>query len=285
MVYTSAATGFRLPGFNARPLQPSQVVTYDGDETLAYELGIKTDLFQRRLRLNATAFFTDYKTRPLTVGGQEYLIGANGQPTPGNQLTIAFPQGGDGATTCRARTTAEVSAGVPGFQCIGRNYYPNTPGEVKGVEVEFEVHPIDRLAINGTAGYSQFDSPDLKVATRANDRLQGIPEKTASAGVQYQIPVAALGGTITPRLDWFYQGDITASAQRNDFNQPAYSTTNARLSYFNEGSRLTVAIGATNLFDKFYYRNFFVYQDIAFPNVEGQPAPPREWFITLDKKF
>ena len=123
------------------------------------------------------------------------------------------------------------------------------------------------------------------MATRANDRLRDIPEKTASAGIQYELAFAALRGTLTPRLDWFYQGDIAYSPVRNDFNQPAYSTVNTRVSYFRQDSDLTVSLGATNLFDKLYYRNFFVYQDIGFPNVQAQPGPPREWFVTVDKKF
>jgi iron complex outermembrane receptor protein len=285
MIYASAATGFRLPGFNARPLQPSQVSTYDGDETLAYELGVKTDLFDRRLRINATAFYTDYKTRPITVNGQEYLLGANGAPVPGTQVTVPFPTGGDGATTCRVLTPAEIAAGAQGFQCVGRNYYPNTPGKVKGGELEFAARPLEALTMTGAVGYAKFTSPDLELPTRANDRLRDIPEWTASAGLQYELPVSALRGTITPRLDWFYQGSIVYSPNRNDFNQGGYSTLNARISYFKEDNDVTVSLGATNLTDKLYYRNFFVYQDIGFPNVEAQPAPPREWFITVDKKF
>ena len=285
MLYASAATGARLPGFNARPLQPSQVTSYPGDETMAYEIGVKTDLFAHRLRVNATAFYTDYKTRITTVQGQEYAIGANGQPTAGASLAIPLAIGGEGATTCRALTAAEVAAGTPGFQCIGRNYYVNTPGKSKGVELEIEANPIDGLSLNATLGYAHFSSADLRVATRANDRLAGVPEWTASAGIQYKLPVDALHGAITPRLDWFYTGTIAQSAQRNDYNQPAYSVFNGRITYSNDDHDFSISAGATNLFNQFYYRNFFVYQDIGFPNVNGQPGPPREWFLTFGKKF
>jgi iron complex outermembrane receptor protein len=58
MVYASFNTGFRSGGFNTQnlgdpPFQP---------ETLkAYEAGIKTDLFDRRLRLNLDGFYYDYR--------------------------------------------------------------------------------------------------------------------------------------------------------------------------------------------------------------------------------
>jgi iron complex outermembrane receptor protein len=41
----------------------------------------------------------------------------------------------------------------------------------------------------------------------------------------------------------------------------------------------------TNLFDKFYYLNFFDYQLFGWPQTEAQPAQPRQWYLTLSKKF
>ncbi len=60
---------------------------------------------------------------------------------------------------------------------------------------------------------------------------------------------------------------------------------NARLTWNNAAHDLSMAVGATNLFDKFYYRNFFIYQELGYPNVNAQPAPPREWFVTFRKDF
>jgi iron complex outermembrane recepter protein len=285
MLYTSAATGFRLPTFNSRPLQPDQVTQIPGDETVAYELGIKTDLLQRKLRVNATAFYTNYKSRPLSVSGQEYAIGANGQPVPGQQVTVPLPSGGTGATTCRTLSPAEQAAGTPGFQCIGRTYYVNTPGKIKGFEAEIEARPFSHFSVDGSMGYSHFASPDLDAATRVNHTLPGISEWTASGGVQYEVNVPALGGGLTPRLDWFYQGAIVYSAVSTLYNQAAYSTFNGRLSYHNDEHDYTVSAGATNLFNKFYYRNFFLYQELGYPNIDAQPAPPREWFVSVKKSF
>ncbi len=161
----------------------------------------------------------------------------------------------------------------------------NTPGKVKGFELEIEARPIAGLMINGALGYSKFDSPDLKVATRANDRLPAIPELNGTIGIQYVIEAPLLGGTITPRLDWFYTGDIKTSAARNTYNQPAYSIFNSRLTYANEEHEFSVSAGVSNLFKQQYYYNFFIYQDIGFPNVNGQPGAPRQWSLELTKKF
>jgi len=279
MVFASAATGSRLPGFNARPFQASQVGQFPGEETLSYELGIKTDLFDRRLRLNATAFYTDYKTRIQTISGAEYLLDANGNRIPGGQVEVS--QGQAGVTACQT-----APAGTQGYVCTSRTFYVNIPGKVKGIEAEIEANPIDGLSINGSLGYTNFSSPDLSARPdTANKKLLQIPDWTASAGIQYEILANRLGGKITPRLDWYYMGPIVYSVTRKETNQPGYSTFNARISYTHEESDVTVALAVTNLFNKFYWRNFFVYQDIGFPNVNGQPAPPREWSLTLTKRF
>jgi iron complex outermembrane receptor protein len=284
MLYASASTGFRLPSFNARPFQPSQVTPIPGDELVAYELGAKTDLFDRRLRLNSAVFYTDFRQRTTTVSGSEYqLIG--GQQVPGAQVTEQLPGGPAGATRCRNRTATEIGGGVPGFACVPRTYYTNTPGEVKGVEAEFEARPFDGLSLNGAVGYARFDSPDLRAAGRANDRLVGIPETNANAGIQYELNVPFLGGSVTPRLDWFYTGSIAFSTTRNDLTQGGYSVFNGRITYLNEEHEFSVALSTTNLFDKSYYYNYFDYQALGFPNTNAQPSRPREWALTLGKKF
>jgi iron complex outermembrane receptor protein len=285
MLYASAATGFRLPSFNARPFQPSQVYQVPGDDLIAYELGVKSDLFDRRLRLNAAVFYTDYKQRTTTVSGSEYQLGPNGDPLPGLQVTEPLPGGPEGSTRCRNRTPAEVAAGTPGFACVPRTYATNTPGEVYGFEAELQAEPVDGLRIDGSVGYSKFKSPDLEVAGRVTDRLLGVPEWTASAGIQYEAQVPALAGSITPRLDWFYQGSIAYSANRADLIADPYSVFNGRITYRNEPHDFSVSVAVTNLFDKFYYLNYFDYFSLGFPNTNGQPSPPRQWSLTLSKRF
>jgi iron complex outermembrane receptor protein len=289
LVYASASTGARLPGYNARPQQNTQIVTYDGDETRAYEVGIKADLFDRKLRINPTVFYTDYRTRITSITGAEINLVSTGAPTAGTQTVIPLVGGPDGSTNCRTYNAATDGAANPAggvaVLCVPRTYFVNTPGKVKGFEIEMEARPFPGLLINGSVGYSHFTSPDLKISTRANDRIIGIPEWNANLGVQYKANVPGLGGSITPRVDWAYSGSIAMSATRNTYNQSPYSIVNTRLTYANDEHKFTVSVGATNLFNKLYYRNYFVYQDIGFPNVNGQPGNPREWYLEIGKRF
>jgi iron complex outermembrane receptor protein len=283
LLYASAATGYTLPGFNPRPQQPSQIAQFDGNENIAYELGAKLDLLNRRLRLNLAGFYTDFKTRPTALAGQELLLGPNGQPTPGNSVLIPLPDAPEGSTTCRPRTPAEIAGGVPGFSCITRSFYINTPATIWGAEAEATAEPIDGLLFNGAVGYHKFSSPD--VDNRAINPRQPEPFWTANAGVQYTIPGLPLDGTLTPRLDWSYQSSRAPSTRTTAWNQPGYSVVNARLTYAIPDSGFTIAAGITNLFDKLYYENFFILQDSGQSNVQGQPAAPRQWYLQLKKSF
>ena len=58
MVYASLNTGFKSGGYN--PNAPTQA-PYRPETVTAYEAGLKTDLFDRRLRFNAAGFYYDYK--------------------------------------------------------------------------------------------------------------------------------------------------------------------------------------------------------------------------------
>ena len=61
MVYASYAKGFRSGGFNGRGNTPFSIGPFDEETADNYEVGIKSDLFDRRLRVNASAFFMDYE--------------------------------------------------------------------------------------------------------------------------------------------------------------------------------------------------------------------------------
>jgi len=283
LVYASAATGYTLPGFNPRPQQPTQIAQFDGNESIAYELGAKLDLFDRRLRLNLAGFYTDFKTRPTALAGQELLLGPNGQPTPGNSVLIPLPDAPEGSTTCRARTAEEIANSVPGFSCITRSFYINTPATIWGAEAEATAEPIDGLVLNGAVGYHKFSSPDID--NRAINPRQPEPFWTANAGIQYSIQGMPLNGTLTPRVDWSYQSSRAPSTRTTDWNQPGYSVFNTRITYDLPDSGFAIAAGVTNVFNKLYYENFFILQDSGQSNVQGQPAAPRQWYLQIKKNF
>ncbi|MCC7027344.1 MAG: TonB-dependent receptor [Saprospiraceae bacterium] len=64
MAFLSYAKGFRVGGFN---VNSRDFPSYDPETSDNYEIGIKNDLFDRKLRLNLTAFYFQQKDQQVTT--------------------------------------------------------------------------------------------------------------------------------------------------------------------------------------------------------------------------
>lgn len=61
MVYASWAKGFRSGGFNGRGNTAFSIGPFDEETMDNYEIGIKADMWDQRVRINASAFLMDYQ--------------------------------------------------------------------------------------------------------------------------------------------------------------------------------------------------------------------------------
>lgn len=69
MTYAQYSRGFRAGGFNGRAGSFTAVGPYDSETAESYEVGVKSDLFDRRLRVNAAVFTTEYSDMQQSVQG------------------------------------------------------------------------------------------------------------------------------------------------------------------------------------------------------------------------
>jgi iron complex outermembrane receptor protein len=73
MAYATVATGFKSGGFNGGflsqdPAQRSlQLDPFKPEKVTAYEIGLKSQMFERRLMFNVSAFYNDYKNQQVSV--------------------------------------------------------------------------------------------------------------------------------------------------------------------------------------------------------------------------
>ncbi len=77
MVYGSFTSGFKSGGFDMRAnvaANPTATDPYDPETVDSYEIGLKSTLWDSRLRLNAAAFYNDYQDMQVTV---QRAVGAN----------------------------------------------------------------------------------------------------------------------------------------------------------------------------------------------------------------
>jgi len=277
--YASVASGFRSPGVTPRISTIGQLQSIPGEEVLNYEMGVKLDLFDRRLRVNPTIFYMDYDPRLFQTTAAQCNEANN--PDPGPPYFLA---GG----TCPAGTPLAGTVGIsPWF------VYVSVPATVKGAELELTAEPIDRLAINYSFGYNftkvDVDSPTTLGYMDTSVFVQ--PKLNMSAGIQYGIPL--FGGRLTPRVDAFYQshrtnGPINQPQRDPDWIIGGYTLLNGRIAYDTAEGDWQLALTATNLTNKFYWN-----QLAAATTATGAPADarsgvvgaPRQWAITVRKSF
>jgi iron complex outermembrane receptor protein len=295
LVYGSVATGYRLPGFATRVFQKGQIQQQTETALINYEVGAKVDLFDRRLRLNMAAFQISYSRLNGTYSGNEArydptdpagvriapgIAGNNQTVIPGGPANTAFSTAFTNCRPYNAGTDGAPNGTTVGVQCVQRtwNYAVGSGSKIKGLELEATVTPIDNLVGNFSLGYTDRGS--------ATGRPVGFPDWTASGGVQYKLDVEAIGGSITPRLDWFYISTVAWAANYPRLDDPARSYVNGRITYKNPEYDIEVALGATNLFNKKYFQQKTIFADGfgAGQNI-GQPAAPREWYLSISKRF
>jgi iron complex outermembrane receptor protein len=295
MVYASAATGFRSDGSQPRPFTPGQQKEkVPAEELTSYEVGVKMDLFDRRLRMNFAFFQDDYDPRVVVSAGTQCNFPANPDPGP------VFR--GLTGSTCPVGTEVGNSANRTGSPWFA---YASAPGKDRGAELELTATPLENFDINATLAWFDFTSGAPK--TIAGPGGAQVPNNvyvdpsfkvqspiSGSLGVQYSVR-GILGGSLTPRVDWFYQGyrsngiAYLPQLSGNDNRVPGYGVVNARLTYMPEDEKYEVSIEAENLFDKFYWYQIGPARsnlDLSVAdNRTGSPARPREIAVTFRKNF
>jgi iron complex outermembrane receptor protein len=270
LAYATWSTGFKGGGIGPRPFNAAQAVPFDPETLTAYEIGLKTDLFDRRVRLNLSAYLNKFKDAQLTL--------------------LACPQ-----------------FGGPGPCALPQNA---GNADVKGVEAELTIRPVDGLQFDGSVSYLDWDwkcvvpavvnpagatsgcSKDPAFVSLLEAPPRGVTKWQWSAGIQYEADLGSTG-SITPRFDLAYQGSITGTAtipaagtpSALFSTAPAYTLANARLTWRNVDKDLEISLEVTNLFDEYYFLSKFDLTGAGAGTISGLPGRPREWAASIKKKF
>ncbi len=266
LAYGTVSTGYRPPAFNPRPFQATQYSAVKGENMTAYELGIKSDWFERRLRVNVAGFYSDYKQRIVPVGGIECLKNPDGSVIPGGAPN---PEGG-----------------APCLAIIPKTNYVNSPGKIKGFEVESQFRPIDPLLFTASVGRTDFTASNATTGgILPNGEPAYVPKWNGAVSAQYTANLRN-GATVSPRLDAYIQTRICSfNSTVNTGCTAGYTLLNGRLEYATSERTWVAAFGAENLTNKVYFLNVFDLTAFGEPTVEGQPGKPRTWYLTLRRNF
>ena len=91
MMYVSATNGFKSGGWNARGSSSSALQAFAPETIWSYEVGMRADWMDGRLRTNVTAFYSDLEdlqTTAATPDGQFLTTNAGGLEVPGIEAEI-----------------------------------------------------------------------------------------------------------------------------------------------------------------------------------------------------
>lgn len=130
LTYAQYSRGFRAGGFNGRAGTFTAVGPYDSETVDSYEAGIKSDLFDRRLRLNAAVFTSNYKDMQQSV--QQVIPGTNINQTLVANVGSAKISGFEAEATAVITNAFTVTASV-GYLDAGFDEFMADLGDGKGV--------------------------------------------------------------------------------------------------------------------------------------------------------
>ncbi len=272
-LYASAAKGVHSGGFNtgsvpsATGILPDEVA-YDEESNWTYEVGFKSRLFERRLLLNASAFYTDWTNAQVT----SYTANANVPPT--TALAAIIRNAGD--------------LKVKGFETQADwtfNDYVTVGGSFSYSDPELQAGTYDTSQSStgagavpagggGRCGTVSNSACTIVPVVQANGATRLIPTvegKRPVRSVKTSWNLHATAGMplrgdwkLAARVDVNYQGDFYTNLI-NTTKVAGRTLTNVRVGVDND--QLSVVLFATNLFDK-----TFVSNSINQPFRDGQPG-------------
>lgn len=240
--YISYNRGIKSGGFD---LLNAGGAGYKPEQLDAYELGVKSYFFDRRLRLNGAAFFYNYK-----------------------DIQVQTLASGTALTTNAASAL------------------------VKGIDLDFEVKPLDRLTISGglellNGKYKNFENVPIfsptgtaSVANASGNDTVRSPKLSANLGVDYLIPAPALNGNFDLSVAASHNSGYFYSAE-NRLRQKQYTLVNSSITWTSLNEIYHVSLYAQNLTDHYYFQQADEsgYGDVVVP------APPRTFGITFRVNF
>jgi outer membrane receptor protein involved in Fe transport len=248
-----------------------------GEEKVdSFEIGLKADWADGRLRTNLTAFTTEW----------ENMIGTTYVATVWWDVF-----GGDGV----AETRIPCAARCDSTNTWEVNYFPNLlnsgvlEAEASGFEIELTWAGGENYQLGFNAGLLDTEFLELGQAGEGTvpafapgDTFPGAPDMTANLWGQYDWQLSN-GRSLSARLDYTWTDDYTTFAggplQRT---QEAFGLLNARLVY-DSGSNWSVLVAGTNLTDEYYSPAFFY--TVSQQMWDGSVGRPREVYFGLNFSF
>lgn len=260
MGYARVATGYKAGGFSARAFD-----TGFGPETLtSYEVGVKADLFDRRLRFNTTAYYADHKDLQVN----SFQAGVNGASAIVTNAGKARYKG------IELEANAVPYPGLTAYATFGY------------VDRQFKKFEIFNTTAN-SLGYPVGQTIDIADIAKFSYSAS----TTLNAGAQYEFEPENLG-KMAFRLDYNYRGRVffhpnpITAPFADQVSAPARGLLDARvtLSELELGpNSASIALWGKNILNKKYKAAGLDFGTLGFAgSVFGDPVT---WGLDVSFKF
>jgi iron complex outermembrane receptor protein len=223
MLYATASKGYKAGGVNLTPNTPN----FEPEKNYVYELGAKTELLGRRLRINGDVFYSDYKDIQLSslFAGLPQTQNAASGTAYGAELEVTGQFGALGFNAGAGYLIGEFAKDV----CINNT---NNSAGTRGLCPSSAPTTADELVPEGRA-------------------LPYSPQWTINAGVQYAFAIGG-GNVLTPRLQWAHLSHQVATPFPGPRTiVPSRDVLDARLT-FDFGDRYRLEGYVNNFTDETY---------------------------------
>ena len=295
-LYGSFSQGFKGGSFDPRGLTTAapdingdgtvseqevfEFMKFEPEEVDTWELGLKSNLFDRRVSTNLAFFYSDYT--------DIQIPGSVGVDTDGDGISDTFA----GVTTNAGEATVK-GVEFEGTALLGRDLMQtgdtlNALATVGYIDAEFDqfIAPVSNPATGETA---LEDVSDERV-------FQNTPDWTAHVDLTYEFPVRLFDqpGNMSLIGGWSYRGDTNQFEVPSPFlDQEAYSLIDASLIWKPMSGRYEVGLHANNITDQQYRTSGhqFVTPDgsASTLGLEGVAnaffGPPRTYSLTARVMF
>lgn len=245
-LYATVGKGFKGGGFDDTPTNAAAAQhPYNPEEVTNYEGGFKSTLFQRKVRLNLSAFSMNYKDLQVVQTNAACLC----------NLT-------DNAANAKLK-------GVEGEFELAPS--PDFKLFASGSYVDAKYLNFIETAINPATGQRLVSS---------GNRLQRTPASQMSAGFDITSNLGSWRRALNLRASYTWQGDLKWATD-NIAEEPAYGLIDARVSLAPREAKWQVSAYGKNLDDKLYRVNIIHF----FGEEVSQFGAPRTFGVDVSFSF
>ncbi len=265
MLYGAVTAGYKSGGYNSLSLQPA----FDEETVTSVEIGIRSTLADRKVRINASAFDYDYDDLQVAVLYPDRSVVENAAKARIRGLDFEV------AVKPNRQFSFDLS-----FELLDDEFTEFTTLDpvlqaqfVEDLLAAGLIDPADVL--QGGGGALPIPPTDL-----SGNGLPRAPDLSATASLQYTFDLGSSGSLIA-RGEVQYTDDIAFDSFER-FVQPSYSLLHAQLRWTSAEGRVFLAAYGRNLGDEEYRLSQF------FVNYTGSLAvwaPPTEIGLQLGIDF